>query len=160
MIFSISGLHLYDYEEFSMIHAIKSVVIATEDPVVINKISSILLQHNYSIEIEKSTTKSILKILEKEIEFLILDIDYPQNSNMDLIDIIRKMRPRLPIVVLSTNDSIETIRKLAQAVPCESYLLRWDQIQSARGRIYSRSEYIQRHPRDPHPQPDCSDQSG
>ena len=98
-----------------MIRVIKTVVIATEDPVVINQLSTILMQHDYSIIIEKSTIKSILKILEQEIDFLILDIDSPENSNMDLIDIIRKTRPRLPIVVLSQDTSIELIRELAEA---------------------------------------------
>ena len=59
--------------------------------------------------------KSILKILDQEIEFLILDMDFPQNSNMDLIDIIRRTRPRLPIIVLSEDNSLKTVRKFAQA---------------------------------------------
>ena len=98
-----------------MIKATKSVVVATEDPVIINQIGSILVQHDYSILVEKSAIKSILKILEQEIYFLILDLDILSNSHLDLINIIRKTRPRLPIVVLSEDNSLETVRELSQA---------------------------------------------
>ena len=101
--------------EAGMTKVLRSIVIATEDPVVINQLSTILLRYDYSVIIEKSTIKSILKILEQEIKFLILDIDSPQNSNMDLIDIIKRTRPRLPIVVISEDNSLVTIRKLAEA---------------------------------------------
>jgi len=98
-----------------MVTIVKSVVIASEDPVVINELSTLLIRHDYSIIIEKSTIKSIIKILEHTIDFLILDFEQTQNSNMDLINIIRKTRPRLPIVVLSEDTSLETIRLLATA---------------------------------------------
>lgn len=95
--------------------AIESVVVAAENPVLINQVSNILMQHDYSIIIEKSAIKSIRKILEQEIDILILDLDSRNNSNMDLINVIRRMRPRLPIIVLSEDDSIATVRELAQA---------------------------------------------
>ena len=97
-----------------MIRIIRSAVIATEDSSVINKVSRVLQQHDCTVIIEKSTIKSILKILEKDIDFVILDIDFPQNSNMDLIDIIKKTRPKLPILILSKDNSLETLRTLAK----------------------------------------------
>ncbi|MCI0493744.1 response regulator, partial [candidate division KSB1 bacterium] len=53
-------------------------------------------------------------MLEKEISLLILDLDQPQGPNFDSIDIIRKLRPRLPIIVLSADSSLEMLKILAQ----------------------------------------------
>ena len=92
----------------------KSVVIATNDPDVKKQISSLLTQYAFSIVIEKSTIKSILKILEQEIDFIILDFDTLPNSSIDLISIVRKMRPRIPIVVLSSDNSLETVRAFTE----------------------------------------------
>jgi len=93
----------------------KLVVIASEDLLIINQMSSILRENDYSTLIEKSATKAILKIMEQEINLLILDLDSSGNFNTDLIKIIKKIRPRLLIVVLTKDNSLETIRKFIQA---------------------------------------------
>lgn len=92
----------------------KSSIIASEDTSVINQMTDILLQHDFTITIEKSIMKIISKLLECNINLLILDLDSPQSINFDSIDIIRKLRPKLPIIVLSTDNSLETLKALAQ----------------------------------------------
>lgn len=98
-----------------MIKVVRSLIIATEDSEVINQLSNIILEEDYSIIIEKSQTKSTLKALEHQVDLLILDLAQPDPSKMDLLNIIRKTRPRLPIIVLSEDNSIETLRELAAA---------------------------------------------
>lgn len=98
-----------------MIKVIKSVVIATEDTTALHQLNQLLLQKDYSIIIEKSQTQSILKILEHQIDLLILDVGMPDSSKLDFVKIIRKTRPRLPIIVLSEDNSVETLRVLAEA---------------------------------------------
>ena len=97
-----------------MLKAIRSVVILTEDPNVINQLGKTFMNHDYSIIIEKSKIKSIIKILEQHIDLIILDTDHFETSIFDLISIIQKTRPRLPIVVISENNSIQMLRTLAQ----------------------------------------------
>jgi two-component system, NtrC family, nitrogen regulation response regulator GlnG len=97
-----------------MIKIVKSVVIATDDPEVINQISGLLMKFDCSIIIEKSTIKSIIKVLEMNIDYIILDAGIPDHSTFDLVNIIRKTRPKLPIVVISSDSSFETLKELAQ----------------------------------------------
>ena len=101
--------------EALMIKEVRSLIIATEDSEVINQLSNIILEEDYSIIIEKSQTKSILKVLEHHVDLLILDLAQPDSSKMDLVNIIRKTRPRLPIIVLSEDNSIDTLREFAKA---------------------------------------------
>ena len=58
--------------------------------------------------------KIISKLLENNVNLLILDLYSPQSMNFDSIDIIRKLRPRLPIIVLLIDNSLETLKTLAQ----------------------------------------------
>jgi two-component system nitrogen regulation response regulator GlnG len=92
----------------------KSSIIASGDSVLINQMIDVLLQYDYSVTIEKSIIKIISRILESEVNLLILDLDAPQELNFDSIDIIRKLRPRLPIIVLSMDNSLETLKTLVQ----------------------------------------------
>lgn len=95
--------------------ATRSVVIASEDSVATNQISKLLLNRNYSPIIEKSALKCIIKALDQELFFLILDLDRAKSNFLDLIGIIKKTRPRLPIVTLSKDNSLQTLRSLTEA---------------------------------------------
>ena len=92
----------------------KSSIIMSQDSAVINQITELLLQYDYSVTIEKSIMKIISKLLENNVNLLILDLYSPQSMNFDSIDIIRKLRPRLPIIVLLIDNSLETLKTLAQ----------------------------------------------
>ena len=92
----------------------KSSIIVSSDPAVINLMTDILMQHDFTVTIEKSIIKFISSILEKEINLFILDLDSPEGLNFDSIDIIQKLRPRLPIIVLLEDDSLETLKTLVQ----------------------------------------------
>jgi len=93
----------------------KSAVIASEDPAIIDQISGIIVKHNYSIILAKTALNSILKILEKQVDLLIVDLAFPQTTSLDLIKIIKRMRPRLPIIVLSEDFSLNTVRKFIES---------------------------------------------
>ena len=92
----------------------RSSIIMSQDSVIINQISELLLRYDYSVTIEKSIMKIISKLLENNVNLLILDLYSPQSMNFDSIDIIRKLRPRLPIIVLLIDNSLETLKTLAQ----------------------------------------------
>lgn len=92
----------------------KSSIIVSADKSIVNLMTDVLLQYDYTVTIEKSILKLISSLLEKEITLLILDMDSPPGINFDSIDIIRKLCPRLPIVILSADSSLETLKILAQ----------------------------------------------
>ena len=50
-------------------------IIATEDSEVINQLSSLFLTEDYTITIEKSQTKTILKALEQQVLEMIISLE-------------------------------------------------------------------------------------
>lgn len=93
---------------------IKSSVIVSEDSKVATQLTDILLKHDYTVTIEKSILKFICNILDKEINLLILDMDVPKTFNLDSIEIIRKIRPRLPIIVVMADTSLDALKTMVQ----------------------------------------------
>lgn len=93
----------------------KLAVLASDDASLIEQINKIIAAYHYSILQAKSALSSILKILEKSVDILIVDLDLRQNNSLDLIKIIKKMRPRLPIIVLSEDFSLDTIRAFIES---------------------------------------------
>ena len=92
----------------------KSSTILSSDARVVNQMTDILMQHDFTVTVEKSIIKLISSMFEKEISLLILDLDSPQGVNFDSIDIIRKLRPRLPIIVILVDNSLETLKTVVQ----------------------------------------------
>ncbi|MEE4310798.1 MAG: response regulator [candidate division KSB1 bacterium] len=98
-----------------MARGAECVVIVTEDESLKNRVKAILEYYKIEVIIENSSLKSILKILTDEIFFLLLDFDYPENSIIDLITILKLTRPRLPIVVILERISRDRFKKLIDA---------------------------------------------
>ena len=101
--------------EAGMIKPYKLAIITSEDPTIKNQISEIILKYNYSLIQTNSALNSVLKILEKQVDIFIIDLDFLQNTGLDLIKIIKRMRPRLPIIVLSEDFSLDTVRKFTES---------------------------------------------
>jgi DNA-binding response OmpR family regulator len=88
----------------------RSSIIISQDSAIISQITELLLHYDYSVTIEKSIMKIILQLLEGNVHLLILDLDSPESTNFDSIDIIRKLRPKLPIIILSADSSFEMLK--------------------------------------------------
>lgn len=97
-----------------MMKTVKSSVIVSEDSKVATQLTDILLKHDYTVTIEKSILKFICNILDKEINLLILEMDVPKTFILDSIEIIRKIRPRLPIIVVMADTSLDALKTMVQ----------------------------------------------
>ena len=91
-----------------------SVLIASNDPNVISPLSKILLKHEWRILGTNTDSWSILSLLDKETFLLILDFNLPKDINVALIDFIREHYPKLKIIVLSAEYSIEFRKHVAE----------------------------------------------
>ncbi len=91
-----------------------SIVIASDDPAVANIIVNILGKKDYFMFITSSKLQALWKILNQEIRCLIYDFELENDSNFMFINIIKSIRPRLPIVVLSSENSPDIIRQLTE----------------------------------------------
>ncbi|NOY57869.1 MAG: response regulator [Calditrichaeota bacterium] len=92
-----------------------SIVIASDDPEVANVIVNILGKKNYFMLITNSKLQALWKLLNQELRCLIYDFELESDSNITFINIIKSVRPRLPIIVLSPDNSPEMIKQLTEA---------------------------------------------
>lgn len=90
------------------------VIIASEDPSTIRELNAVFLERKYSVTIEHSKLKSILKTLDATVNLLFLDITKADNAIFDFVTIIKKTRPKIKIITVSESqiDSQQSQLKL------------------------------------------------
>lgn len=98
-----------------MAKIVKSAVIASDNKAIINHVVKFLSKHDFSVLIVKTSFDSILKILKYKVDLILIDLDAVTAEDIESIKILKKIRPRLPIIILTEDNSVEAIRKLTQA---------------------------------------------
>ena len=98
-----------------MAKIVKSAVIASDNKAIINHVVKFLSKHDFSVLIVKTSFDSILKILKYKVDLILIDLDAVTTEDIESIKILKKIRPRLPIIILTEDNSVEAIRKLTQA---------------------------------------------
>ena len=98
-----------------MVKMVKSAIIAADDKEQISKISNILTELDFSVITSQNTLNAILKLLNNKVHLLIIDINNRIEEKIEAIEIVKKLRPRLPILVFIDDNGIDVIRELAEA---------------------------------------------
>ncbi|MFQ5865869.1 MAG: response regulator [bacterium] len=91
----------------------KTVLIASDDIAVTDCINDILDEDNFFPIYSNRASQVLLKLIDIKLDLLILDIDLSGMSGLEIIPIIRKVRPNVPLIVLSSDNSFETGQEVA-----------------------------------------------
>jgi DNA-binding NtrC family response regulator len=89
----------------------RTVVVATSDRNLEETLRA-QLANDYRVECVRRGADAILQMLEKEIDLLLVDIDMTGQIGMEILPVIRRLRPRLPVILIS-DDFTYRIRKTA-----------------------------------------------
>ena len=89
----------------------KQIVVATIDQNIEEVLSNSLGKKAFEVSFLRKASDVLLTILEEDLDLLIFDLELSGISGIDLIPIIRKSRPRLPLIVIS-NDFTYQVRKM------------------------------------------------
>jgi len=92
----------------------RSAVVTTKDPVVKGQLGGILKKYQYDVYFERIGNPAILTVLDRNVDIMINDLPGEDDSVLKVISVIRSVKPKLPIIVLSENTSKESIRKLSE----------------------------------------------
>jgi DNA-binding NtrC family response regulator len=84
---------------------------AMKEPVVI-ELCECLEKDGYIVEMVSECSEIIRKIKNKDCDVLVVDLDINSKNTIDIIPQIRKSNPRLPVIVISGDSSIELARKI------------------------------------------------
>lgn len=86
----------------------KLILIASSDKDVNTSIRNLLESYeNCSYRVVEESGDVLLSVLEEDYDFAIIDLDIGGISGPKTVEIIKKSRPRLPLVIISGDASIE-----------------------------------------------------
>ena len=92
----------------------KTILIASNDDVVTDCITDILDEDKFLAIYSDHASKVLLKVLDIKLDLLILDTDLSGMSGLEILPIIKKVRPNVPLIILSSDNSFETGQKIAK----------------------------------------------
>jgi len=80
----------------------------------ISEMINILKHEGYNIEIAQTSIEVIKKIQNNFIDVLIIDFELLGTYLYDILSIIKKINPRLKIIIISNNISLEIVKQIRQ----------------------------------------------
>jgi DNA-binding NtrC family response regulator len=92
----------------------KTALIATNDVELKSKLLMLLEQKRWQTMSSSRGSEAILTVLEKDIQLIILDIELEGMSGVEIIPILKKSRPKIPIIVVSGDESVKTGSEVLQ----------------------------------------------
>jgi DNA-binding NtrC family response regulator len=103
-------------------HRKQLIIVATIDQEIENALTAKFDSMQFQLIFIRKGIRVAIELLEREADLLILDIDMEGSIAVDLIPLVRKLRPRLPIVLVS-EDYTNRIHKMAaeQGVTYQTY---------------------------------------
>jgi DNA-binding NtrC family response regulator len=90
------------------------VILASPDGEVVETIRPLLEQLGYSCILLDKGSRVVLEMLARNVELIILDLELDGMSGIEIIPIIKELRPKLPLMVISNDDSFETGKEVAK----------------------------------------------
>lgn len=92
----------------------KQIVVATVDPEIEAIFARDLADVRFQVTCLRKAGDVLLHILEDKVDLLIVDLDLSGIHGIDLVPIVRRSRPRLPIVVISRDFNYQVRQMVAQ----------------------------------------------
>jgi DNA-binding response OmpR family regulator len=86
------------------------IIVGTVDKMIEDALGKQLNNPNYEVRFVRKAVNVLLETLENVIDILILDMDLVGIDGMEILPIIKKMRPRLPVILI-TEDYTYRVRK-------------------------------------------------
>ena len=90
----------------------KYIVIGTFDYDVYDHLKDRLCNDDAQVTLVQSGSKLLMELLDKKVDLLIMDLDVTGVLGIEILPVIRRLRPRLPIILI-TDDMNAKIRKIA-----------------------------------------------
>lgn len=90
----------------------KTILVGTFDYNVYESLKARLNNSGHDVRFVQRGVKVLLEILDHDVDLLILDLDLAGVLGMEILPVIRRLRPRLPVILI-TDDMNTKIRKMA-----------------------------------------------
>ena len=69
---------------------------------------------DYSPKVVEDSSGAVLGALDEKVDLIIIDLEIKGGFGLETIDIIKKSKPTVPLIVISGNSSIDTGREVME----------------------------------------------
>ena len=95
-------------------HGSLRVLVASKDELLLESMRDILEGKQCSQVVVHSCKEALEYLLECEVDLVVMDPDLTAIDGVGTIELAKKLRPQIPIIVFSEDESYETTAKLAR----------------------------------------------
>lgn len=92
----------------------RRIVVASRDPAVLDLFRQAVPRETADIVIVDTATGMLLEQFEADYHLGVMDLDVPCGDNAAMVAVVRRLRPKLPLIVLSSDPSIEFGSRIVQ----------------------------------------------
>ncbi len=92
-----------------------SVLVATQDEQIKERVLSVLSDKHYPVVVVDNCEQALEYLLDHDFDVIIFDPAIRELEGSDAVKLIKRLRPKLPLVVLADETSYETSIKIAKA---------------------------------------------
>lgn len=136
----------------------KSVLVVDDDPQIVNALGECLTGFDYGMKVATNGAEALLKIADPELSLVILDVNLPDISGLDILNKIKETNSNLPVIIItgfvSTEAAIDAMRMGAYEFVTKPFNL--DKITTLVNRVMNKSGHLrglETFSREPHPIP-------
>lgn len=92
----------------------RKILVATSEVAIREQVLGCVSAKGYQVVAAERGCDALLAVVEQDVGLVILDLSINEPSGVNTVEILRKMWPRLPLVVLSGDASLEAGRQILQ----------------------------------------------
>ena len=92
----------------------KTILIADIDDATRLSLSIFLVKDGYKVETAQFGSEVIQKVQNMSIDLLIMDVELSGMKGYEIVPILKKIDPKLPIIIMSSDSSLELAKKVRE----------------------------------------------
>ena len=92
----------------------KTILIASDDKTTTECIFNIIDKEQFNTICSRKASEVLLNILDVDLDLLIIDTELSGISGIEAMPIIKKLRPNVPIIIVSSDNSFEVRQQIAE----------------------------------------------
>ena len=92
----------------------KTILIASDDKTTTECIFDIIDKEQFNAICLRKASEVLLNILDVDLDLLIIDTELGGISGIEAMPIIKKLRPNVPIIIVSSDNSFEVGQQIAE----------------------------------------------
>ena len=87
---------------------IGSILVASSEEETKREVGAFLLERGHRVKVVERGSEAILALFDEEPDLIVIDLELIEIPGLKTIELVKRLRPRVPLIVLSGDASVET----------------------------------------------------